>query len=125
LAKAHCSARLLTYLSEITMDYNPNMPQSSMSMQMYPQNGMMGNPQYNQLMQAQVDPVQQQMQAYQDQMRQQQMMQIMGQGIQNMAKGMQKPMPSANTAQIIRDQNQFRMAGTPQQQMAQALRNRG
>jgi hypothetical protein len=46
-----------------------------------------------------------------------------------MAKGVQglfKPqaMPSGNTAQIIRDQNQFRFAGNPQQQMAQALRNR-
>ena len=49
---------------------------------------------------------------------------MMGQGIQNYSKGMQMPMPSANTAQIMRDPNQFRMAGTQQQQMAQALRNR-
>ena len=50
---------------------------------------------------------------------------MMAQGIQGMGKGMQQQMPSANTAQIIRDQNQFRFAGTPQQQMAQALRKRG
>lgn len=97
-----------------------------MPLQMYPQQSFAGNPQYNQLMQTpQVDPVQQQMQAYQDQMRQQQMYKMMGQEIQNYAKGMQQPMPSGNTAQIMRDPNQFRMAGNPQQQMAQALRQRG
>lgn len=50
---------------------------------------------------------------------------IMAQGIQGMGRGMQMQMPSGNTAQIIRDSNQFRFAGTPQQQMAQALRQRG
>ena len=45
--------------------------------------------------------------------------------LQGMGRGMQTQMPSGNTAQIMRDQNQFRFAGTPQQQMAQALRNRG
>ena len=45
--------------------------------------------------------------------------------LQRMGRGMQQQMPSGNTAQIMRDQNQFRFAGTPQQQMAQALRNRG
>ena len=44
--------------------------------------------------------------------------------LQGLGKGMQQPMPSANTAQIIRDNNQFRFAGTPQQQMASALRRR-
>ena len=46
----------------------------------------------------------------------------LAQGMQGMGRGMQQQMPSGNTAQIIRDQNQFRF---PQQQMAQALRNRG
>ena len=49
---------------------------------------------------------------------------MMAQGVQNMGRGMQMQMPSGNTAQIMRDQNQFRFAGTPQQQMANALRNR-
>jgi hypothetical protein len=47
--------------------------------------------------------------------------------LQGMGKN-QQAFPSANTAQIIRDNNQFRFAGyqaTPQQQMANALRNRG
>ena len=44
--------------------------------------------------------------------------------LQGMGRGMQQQMPSGNTAQIIRDNNQFRFAGTPQQQMANALRNR-
>lgn len=61
---------------------------------------------------------------YMEQMRQQQAMNIMAKGIQGMGQGMKQQMPSANTAQIIRDQNQFRFAGTPQQQMANALRNR-
>ena len=50
---------------------------------------------------------------------------MMAQGIQSAGRGMQQQMPSGNTAQIIRDNNQFRFAGNPQQQMAQALRNRG
>lgn len=50
-------------------------------------------------------------------------MRIMAQGIQGMGRN-QMAMPSGNTAQIIRDSNQFRFAGNPQQQMAQALRNR-
>ena len=49
---------------------------------------------------------------------------MMAQGMQNMGRGMQQQMPSGNTAQIMRDQNQFRFAGTPQQQMANALRRR-
>ena len=69
-------------------------------------------------------PKQDPMAAYMEQMRQQQAMKIMGQGIANMGKGSQMQMPSANTAQIMRDQNQFRFAGTPQQQMANALRRR-
>lgn len=44
--------------------------------------------------------------------------------LQRMGRGMQQQMPSGNTAQIMRDQNQFRFAGTPQQQMANALRRR-
>jgi hypothetical protein len=50
-------------------------------------------------------------------------MKLMAAGVQGMGRN-QMAMPSGNTAQIIRDQNQFRFAGTPQQQMAQALRNR-
>ena len=45
--------------------------------------------------------------------------------LQGLAKSQQ--MPSGNTAQIINDKNQFRFAGfqqSPQQHMAQALRNR-
>ena len=64
------------------------------------------------------------MQADQEQRRQQAAMGIMAKGIQGMAQGMKQQMPSANTAQIIRDNNQFRFAGTPQQQMANALRRR-
>ena len=47
--------------------------------------------------------------------------------LQGMGRGMQQQMPSGNTAQIIRDQNQFRFAGMQQnpQMLAQALRNRG
>ena len=51
---------------------------------------------------------------------------MMARGIQGMNR--QQAFPSGNTAQIIRDNNQFRFAGyqgTPQQQMANALRNRG
>ena len=51
-------------------------------------------------------------------------MRMMAQGVQGMGRGMQMQMPSGNTAQIIRDNNQFRFAGTPQQQMANALRRR-
>lgn len=72
----------------------------------------------------QSDPVQQQMAAAQEQQRQAAAYKMMGQGIQNYAKGMQQPMPSGNTAQIMRDPNQFRMAGNQQQQMAQMLRRR-
>ena len=45
--------------------------------------------------------------------------------LQGMGRNMQMQMPSGNTAQIMRDQNQFRYAGNPQQQMAMALRQRG
>ena len=67
----------------------------------------------------------QKMQAMQDQQNRQNAYKMMAQGIQGMGRNMQMQMPSGNTAQIMRDQNQFRFAGTPQQQMAQALRNRG
>lgn len=110
------------------MEYDPTMQQSSMPLQMYPQQGVMGNPQYNQLMNLQAmpqKPMQDPMAAYQDQMRQQKMYEIMGKSIQNMGRGMQQPMPSGNTAQIIRDQGGPRYTGTQQQMMAQALRNRG
>lgn len=53
---------------------------------------------------------------------------IMAQGIQGMGRGMQQQMPSGNTAQIMRDQSRPQFAGyvgSPQQQMAMALRNRG
>ena len=47
--------------------------------------------------------------------------------LQGMGRGMQQQTPSGNTAQIMRDQNQFRFAGMQQnpQMLAQALRNRG
>ena len=48
--------------------------------------------------------------------------------LQGMGKNQQpQQMPSGNTAQIIRDSNQFRFAGMQQnpQMLAQALRNRG
>ena len=51
------------------------------------------------------------------------MMKMAAGALQNLAPRQQ--MPSGNTAQIIRDSNQLRFAGTPQQQMAQALRRRG
>lgn len=111
----------------MTIDYNPTMPQSSMPLQMYPQESMMGNAQYNQLMNAQQapqQPMQDPMAQYQEQMRRQKAMQMMGQGIANMGRGMQQPMPSGNTAQIIRDQGGPRMQGNQQQQMAQMLRRR-
>ena len=66
----------------------------------------------------------QKMQAMQDQQNRQNAYKMMAQGIQGMGRNMQMQMPSGNTAQIMRDQNQFRFAGTPQQQMANALRNR-
>lgn len=109
------------------MEFNPNMPQSGMPLQMYQQDSMMGNPQYNQLMNAQgmqQQPMQDPMAAYMEQMRQQKAMNMMGQGIQNYANGMQRPMPSGNTAQIMRDQGGPRMQGNQQQQMAQMLRRR-
>jgi hypothetical protein len=65
-----------------------------------------------------------QMTAPEQGMSQQDMMKMAGQAMQGMGRSMQMPMPSANTAQIIRDNNQFRFAGTPQQQMANALRRR-
>lgn len=117
------------------MEYNPTMPQSSMPLEMYPQNSTMGNPQYNQLMNAQnaQQPMQDPMADYKEQMRQQQALKMMGQGIQNIGRGMQMQMPSGNTAQIFRDQSHPQFSGyigggqamNPQQQMAQALRNRG
>ena len=47
--------------------------------------------------------------------------------LQGMGRNMQMQLPSGNTAQIMRDQNQFRFAGMQQnpQMLAQALRNRG
>lgn len=82
-------------------------------------------PQATQAPQAiQNDPVQQQMAAMQEQQNQANAYKMMGQGIQNYARGMQQPMPSGNTAQIIRDQGGPRMQGNQQQQMAQMLRRR-
>jgi len=46
---------------------------------------------------------------------------MVAQGLQGMAPKQQMQQPQL---QIMRDQNQFRFAGTPQQQMAQALRRR-
>lgn len=72
----------------------------------------------------QQQPMQDPMAAYMEQMRQQKAMKMMGQGISNIGKGMQQPMPSGNTAQIIRDQGGPRYTGNQQQQMAQMLRRR-
>ena len=66
---------------------------------------------------------QQQPQMPQQGMSQSDMMKMAGQALQGFGRN-QMQMPSGNTAQIIRDSNQFRFAGNPQQQMAQALRNR-
>ena len=51
------------------------------------------------------------------------MMKMAGMAMQGFGRGQQAP--QAPTQQIIRDSNQFRFAGNPQQQMAQALRQRG
>ncbi len=77
----------------------------------------------NQNVAAQPMTFEQKMQEMEEQRRREKAMGIMAQGIQGMGRN-QMAMPSGNTAQIIRDQNQFRFAGTPQQQMANALRNR-
>lgn len=42
--------------------------------------------------------------------------------LQGMGRNMQMQMPSGNTAQIIRDNNQFRFAETPEQKLAKLLR---
>lgn len=106
--------------------YGAALPQG-MKQDMVSQLGQqfLNQPQPIQQQAPQVDAVQQQMEAMKAQQDQANAYKMMGQGIQNMARGMQQPMPSGNTAQIMRDPNQFRMAGTQQQQMAQALRRRG
>lgn len=70
------------------------------------------------------DAVQQKMAEMQAQQNQANAYKMMGQGIQSYARGMQQPMPSGNTAQIMRDQGGPRMQGNQQQQMAQMLRRR-
>lgn len=108
------------------MEYDPTMPQFSMPLQMYPQQGMMGNPQYNQLINAQAmpqQPAQDPMAAQMEQMRQQKMLSMMGQGIASIGKNQMQI--QAPTQQIIRDQGGPRYTGNQQQMMAQALRNRG
>jgi hypothetical protein len=60
--------------------------------------------------------------APQDGMSRGDMMKLAGMAMQGFNRGQQAP--QAPTQQIIRDSNQFRFAGNPQQQMAQALRNR-
>jgi len=59
-----------------------------------------------------------------EQKRRQEAFKMMAQGVQGMGRGQQQGIQQP-TQQILRDQNQFRFAGNPQQQMAQALRNRG
>ena len=51
------------------------------------------------------------------------MMKLAGMAMQGFNRGQQGV--QAPTQQIIRDNNQFRFAGNPQQQMAMALRQRG
>lgn len=51
------------------------------------------------------------------------MMKLASMAMQGFSKGQQGV--QAPTQQIIRDSNQFRFAGNPQQQMAQVLRQRG
>ena len=58
-----------------------------------------------------------------EQKRRQEAFKMMAQGVQGMGRGQQQGIQQP-TQQILRDQNQFRYAGNPQQQMAQALRNR-
>ena len=60
-----------------------------------------------------------------DSMSQGDMMKLAGMAMQGFSKG-QQAMPSGNTSQIIRDNNQFRFAGMQQspQMLANALRNR-
>ena len=100
-----------------------NMPMNSPQVQ-----GGMGNPMdMSQMAQGGANPsqpMQNPMAQYQEQMKRQQMMKMMGQGLMGAGKGMQMPMPSGNTSQIIRDQGGPRMQPNQQQQMAQALRNR-
>ena len=50
------------------------------------------------------------------------MMKLAGMAMQGFNRGQQAPQQPQ--MQIMRDSNQFRFAGTPQQQMAQALRRR-
>lgn len=55
------------------------------------------------------------------------MMKLASMAMQGFNRG-QQPIPSGNTAQIMRDQSRPQFAGyvgSPQQQMAMALRNRG
>ena len=58
-----------------------------------------------------------------DEMSNSDMMKMAGMAMQGFNRGQQGI--QAPTQQIIRDNNQFRFAGNPQQQMAQALRRRG
>lgn len=51
------------------------------------------------------------------------MMKLASMAMQGFGRGQQAP--QAPTQQIIRDTNQFRFAGNPQQAMAQMLRQRG
>lgn len=104
-----------------------NQPQAQPAQATQPAQSPMQNPMQGQMQQPQAmqnDPVQQQMAAMQEQQNQANAYKMMGQGIQNYARGMQQPMPSGNTAQIIRDQGGPRMQGNQQQQMAQMLRRR-
>lgn len=108
------------------MPFDPTMQPSSIPLSMAPQ-GMYGNqsfmsPAVQQGLQAPAMTMPQDERSNLDAYR------IMAQGIQGMGRGMQQPMPSGNTAQIMRDQSRPQFAGyvgSPQQQMAMALRNRG
>ena len=74
----------------------------------------------------QVNAPAQAMKDMQDKANQMEMYKMAAGALQNLAPRQQ--MPSGNTAQIMRDQNQFRFAGmqqSPQQLMAQALRKTG
>jgi hypothetical protein len=66
---------------------------------------------------------QQQTQMPQEGMSQGDMMKLAGMAMQGFNRGQQAP--QAPTQQIMRDQNRFTYTQSPQQQMAQALRQRG
>ena len=135
------------YMSLLTPQDANWMQQMYQQQQMNPQGAMMGASQYGQMPGAAMTQMPMAMQKPQamtqpEAMAQPQAManpmaqtpqgkmnayQMMGKGLMGAGQGMKQPMPSGNTSQIIRDNNQFRYANqqpNQQQQMANALRRR-